>query len=78
MVGWLYTRKHFSTPVPPVLFRCFSRDWRVMDYGVCDLMDLLNEIPDTTVTITRQDAHLVISVPKRGPHTRTDSVLGKI
>ena len=49
-----------------------------MDYGVCDLMDLLNEIPDTTVTITRQDAHLVISVPKRGPHTRTDSVLGKI
>ncbi|CAL8330136.1 unnamed protein product [Lota lota] len=44
---------------------CFSRDWRVIDYGICDLMDLLNEIPDTTVTITRQDTHLVISVPKR-------------
>ncbi|XP_030206425.1 meiosis regulator and mRNA stability factor 1, partial [Gadus morhua] len=44
---------------------CFSRDWRVMDYGVCELMDLLNEMPETTVTLTRQDTHLVISVPKR-------------
>ncbi|KAG7235234.1 hypothetical protein CRUP_010037, partial [Coryphaenoides rupestris] len=37
---------------------CFSRDWRVTDYGVCDLMDLLNEMPDTTVTMTRQDSDL--------------------
>ncbi|XP_020797596.2 meiosis regulator and mRNA stability factor 1 isoform X2 [Boleophthalmus pectinirostris] len=44
---------------------CFSRDWRVIDYGVCDLMDLLNEIPDTTITITHQDPDTVISVPKR-------------
>ncbi|XP_055080088.1 meiosis regulator and mRNA stability factor 1 isoform X3 [Periophthalmus magnuspinnatus] len=44
---------------------CFSRDWRVIDYGVCDLMDLLNEIPDTTITITNQDPDTVISVPKR-------------
>ncbi|XP_074540199.1 meiosis regulator and mRNA stability factor 1 isoform X2 [Halichoeres trimaculatus] len=44
---------------------CFSRDWRVIDYGVCDLMDLLTEIPDTTITITQQDADTVISVPKR-------------
>lgn len=46
--------------------RCFSRDWRVMDYGICDLMDLLTEIPDTTITITHQDTDTVISVPKRG------------
>ncbi|KAK0155151.1 Meiosis regulator and mRNA stability factor 1 [Merluccius polli] len=44
---------------------CFSRDWREIDYGICDLMDLLKEMPDTTVTITRQDTDLVISVPKR-------------
>uniref|UniRef100_A0AAV2LNQ5 Meiosis regulator and mRNA stability factor 1 n=1 Tax=Knipowitschia caucasica TaxID=637954 RepID=A0AAV2LNQ5_KNICA len=44
---------------------CFSRDWRVIDYGVCDLMDLLNEIPDTTITITHQDHDTIISVPKR-------------
>ncbi|KAI3352277.1 hypothetical protein L3Q82_005255 [Scortum barcoo] len=44
---------------------CFSRDWRVVDYGICDLMDLLTEIPDTTITITHQDTDTVISVPKR-------------
>ncbi|KAM4603835.1 meiosis regulator and mRNA stability factor 1 [Polymixia lowei] len=44
---------------------CFSRDWRVIDYGICDLMDLLTEIPDTTITITYQDTDTVISVPKR-------------
>ncbi|KAM7009858.1 meiosis regulator and mRNA stability factor 1 isoform 1-T1 [Tautogolabrus adspersus] len=44
---------------------CFSRDWRVVDYGICDLMDLLTEIPDTTITITHQDKDTVISVPKR-------------
>ncbi|KAM8878375.1 meiosis regulator and mRNA stability factor 1 isoform 1-T2 [Spinachia spinachia] len=44
---------------------CFSRDWRVIDYGICDLMDLLTEIPDTTITITHQDVDTVISVPKR-------------
>ncbi|XP_056136133.1 meiosis regulator and mRNA stability factor 1 isoform X2 [Lampris incognitus] len=44
---------------------CFSRDWRVTDYGICDLMDLLVEIPDTTITITHQDTDTIISVPKR-------------
>ncbi|XP_026789140.3 meiosis regulator and mRNA stability factor 1 isoform X2 [Pangasianodon hypophthalmus] len=44
---------------------CFSRDWRVVDYGMCDLMDLLTEIPDTTITITQQESDTVISVPKR-------------
>ncbi|KAK2919360.1 meiosis regulator and mRNA stability factor 1 isoform X3 [Channa argus] len=44
---------------------CFSRDWRVIDYGMCDVMDLLSEIPDTTITITHQETDTVISVPKR-------------
>ncbi|XP_008278131.1 meiosis arrest female protein 1 homolog isoform X2 [Stegastes partitus] len=44
---------------------CFSRNWRVIDYGICDLMDLLAEIPDTTITITHQATDTVISVPKR-------------
>lgn len=47
-------------------FRCFSRDWRVIDYGICDLMDLLSEIPETTITITDSGTDTVISVPKRG------------
>lgn len=49
-----------------LFFRCFSRNWRVMDYGVCELMDLLTEIPDTTITIVHQDKDTIISVPKRG------------
>ncbi|KAM6939553.1 meiosis regulator and mRNA stability factor 1 [Xenentodon cancila] len=44
---------------------CFSRDFRVNDYGICDLMDLLTEIPDTTITITHHTTDMVISVPKR-------------
>ncbi|XP_034470489.1 meiosis regulator and mRNA stability factor 1 isoform X2 [Hippoglossus hippoglossus] len=44
---------------------CFSRDWSVIDYGICDLMDLLTEIPETTITITQQASETVISVPKR-------------
>ncbi|XP_056122004.1 meiosis regulator and mRNA stability factor 1 isoform X1 [Rhinichthys klamathensis goyatoka] len=44
---------------------CFSRNWQVMDYGMCDLMDLLAEIPDTTITVTQQDCDTLISVPKR-------------
>lgn len=33
---------------------------------MCDLMDLLAEIPDTTITVTQQDCDTLISVPKRG------------
>uniref|UniRef100_A0AAY5EDI1 Meiosis regulator and mRNA stability factor 1 n=1 Tax=Electrophorus electricus TaxID=8005 RepID=A0AAY5EDI1_ELEEL len=44
---------------------CFSRNWQVIDYGMCDLMDLLTEIPDTTITITQQDSDMIISIPKR-------------
>ncbi|XP_062853880.1 meiosis regulator and mRNA stability factor 1 isoform X2 [Trichomycterus rosablanca] len=44
---------------------CFSKDWRVVDYGMCDLMDLLTEIPDTTITVTQQDSDTLISVPKK-------------
>ncbi|XP_057194060.1 meiosis regulator and mRNA stability factor 1 isoform X1 [Triplophysa rosa] len=44
---------------------CFSRNWQVVDYGMCDLMDLLAEIPDTTITISLQESDTLISVPKR-------------
>ncbi|XP_051562525.1 meiosis regulator and mRNA stability factor 1 isoform X6 [Myxocyprinus asiaticus] len=44
---------------------CFSRNWQVVDYGMCDLMDLLAEIPDMTVTVSQQDSDTLISIPKR-------------
>lgn len=37
-------------------------------------MDLLAEIPDTTITITNQTTDMVISVPKRG-QSETDKTL---
>ncbi|MGH0118758.1 UNVERIFIED_CONTAM: hypothetical protein FKN15_062220 [Acipenser sinensis] len=44
---------------------CFSKDWDVTEYGVCELPDLLGEIPDTTVCVTEEDGDIVISIPKR-------------
>ncbi|TRY56306.1 hypothetical protein DNTS_031848 [Danionella cerebrum] len=46
---------------------CFSRDWRVEEYGVCDLMDLLSEIPESTITVSQPDAEedFIISLPCR-------------
>ncbi|XP_072124922.1 meiosis regulator and mRNA stability factor 1 isoform X1 [Mobula birostris] len=44
---------------------CFSKDWDVTEYGVCELADLLSEIPDTTICISKQDEDTVISIPKR-------------
>ncbi|XP_029431876.1 meiosis regulator and mRNA stability factor 1 isoform X2 [Rhinatrema bivittatum] len=44
---------------------CFSRDWDVTEYGVCDLVDILSEIPDTAICVCQQDNETVISIPKR-------------
>ncbi|XP_058013363.1 meiosis regulator and mRNA stability factor 1 isoform X2 [Ahaetulla prasina] len=44
---------------------CFSKDWDVTEYGVCDLVDLISEIPDTTISLSQQDNEMVICIPKR-------------
>ncbi|XP_041062243.1 meiosis regulator and mRNA stability factor 1 isoform X1 [Carcharodon carcharias] len=44
---------------------CFSKDWNVTDYGVCELADLLSEMSDTTICVSQQDDDTVISIPKR-------------
>ncbi|XP_053550508.1 meiosis regulator and mRNA stability factor 1 [Bombina bombina] len=44
---------------------CFSRDWDVTEYGVCELADIVSEIPDTTICLSQQDNEIVISIPKR-------------
>ncbi|KAG8145599.1 hypothetical protein E2320_012115 [Naja naja] len=33
---------------------CFSKDWDVTEYGVCELVDLISEIPNTTISLTYQ------------------------
>ncbi|XP_042336707.1 meiosis regulator and mRNA stability factor 1 isoform X5 [Sceloporus undulatus] len=44
---------------------CFSKDWDVTEYGVCELVDLISEIPDTTICLCQQDNEMVICIPKR-------------
>ncbi|OXB68859.1 hypothetical protein ASZ78_002274 [Callipepla squamata] len=44
---------------------CFSKDWDVTEYGVCELADIISEIPDTTVCLSQQDNEMVICIPKR-------------
>ncbi|NXW66857.1 MARF1 factor, partial [Eurystomus gularis] len=44
---------------------CFSKDWDVTEYGVCDLADIISEIPDTTICLSQQDNEMVICIPKR-------------
>ncbi|CAH2306993.1 meiosis arrest female 1 homolog isoform X1 [Pelobates cultripes] len=44
---------------------CFSRDWDVTEYGVCELSDIVSEIPDTTICVSQQDNDFIISIPKR-------------
>ncbi|KAM5199007.1 meiosis regulator and mRNA stability factor 1 isoform 3-T3 [Hipposideros larvatus] len=44
---------------------CFSKDWKVTEYGVCELMDILSEIPDTTICLSQQENETVICMPKR-------------
>uniref|UniRef100_A0ACB8FL76 Meiosis regulator and mRNA stability factor 1 n=2 Tax=Sphaerodactylus townsendi TaxID=933632 RepID=A0ACB8FL76_9SAUR len=44
---------------------CFSKDWDVTEYGVCELADLISEIPDKTICLYQQDNEMVICIPKR-------------
>ncbi|XP_058537181.1 meiosis regulator and mRNA stability factor 1 isoform X2 [Ochotona princeps] len=44
---------------------CFSKDWDVTEYGVCELTDIISEIPDTTICLSQQDNETVIRIPKR-------------
>ncbi|XP_004471931.1 meiosis regulator and mRNA stability factor 1 isoform X12 [Dasypus novemcinctus] len=44
---------------------CFSKDWNVTEYGVCELTDIISEIPDTTICLSHHDNEMVICIPKR-------------
>ena len=42
-----------------------SRTFKICDYGVCDLEDLLLEISETSVVLTTIDDELMVAIPKR-------------
>ncbi|XP_069692388.1 meiosis regulator and mRNA stability factor 1 isoform X2 [Periplaneta americana] len=50
---------------PTVYQRVLSRPWDIVDYGVCELKDILGEVSENTVVVTEQNGDVIISIPKR-------------
>ena len=50
----------------PIIYqKVLSRPWDVVDYGVCEMQDLLLEVSENTVVMSVRDSDVVISIPKR-------------
>ncbi|XP_030847360.1 meiosis regulator and mRNA stability factor 1-like [Strongylocentrotus purpuratus] len=49
----------------PAFQRCLGRPWETADYGICDIQDLLFDLPENWVTIEWDGDNTVISIPKR-------------
>ena len=45
--------------------RDLLRTFKICDYGVCDLEDLLLEISETSVVLTTIEDELMVAIPKR-------------
>ncbi|XP_050703178.1 meiosis regulator and mRNA stability factor 1-like isoform X2 [Eriocheir sinensis] len=50
---------------PSAYEKIMTRQWNVVDYGVCDIEDLLTEVGETTVIVTRSGAEVTVAIPKR-------------
>ncbi|XP_047474439.1 meiosis regulator and mRNA stability factor 1-like isoform X2 [Penaeus chinensis] len=50
---------------PAAYEKALTRTWNVIDYGVCDVEDLLTEVSETTVIVTRSGTETTIAIPKR-------------
>uniref|UniRef100_T1JDT7 Meiosis regulator and mRNA stability factor 1 n=1 Tax=Strigamia maritima TaxID=126957 RepID=T1JDT7_STRMM len=45
--------------------KCFSKDFKITNYGVCELNDLLDELTEHTIVVTGSDNESMISIPRR-------------
>lgn len=45
--------------------RCMSKTFNAVEYGLCNLEDLLDEVPEHTVVFNKSPNSTVISIPKR-------------
>lgn len=50
---------------PSAYEKVLNRQWNVVDYGVCDIEDLLTEVGETTVLVTRSGTEVTVAIPKR-------------
>lgn len=50
---------------PPAYEKAISKPFNPVEYGLCSLEDLLEDVPENTVVISKSFDHIVISIPKR-------------
>ncbi|XP_011141552.1 meiosis regulator and mRNA stability factor 1 isoform X1 [Harpegnathos saltator] len=51
---------------PTVYSRVIAKPWDIVDYGVCDIDDILGEVSENTVVVTSLDSgDKMIAIPKR-------------
>lgn len=44
---------------------------------MCELADIISEIPDTTICLSQQDNEMVICIPKRGMSMKLSCAVSK-
>ncbi|KAG0718693.1 Meiosis regulator and mRNA stability factor 1 [Chionoecetes opilio] len=50
---------------PSAYEKIVNRQWNVVDYGVCDIEDLLAEVCENTVIVSRSGTEVTVGIPKR-------------
>nr|CAD7455881.1 unnamed protein product [Timema tahoe] len=50
---------------PKAYQRVLNKPWDIVDYGVCEMEDLLSELPENSVVVFQQENDVAISIPKR-------------
>lgn len=50
---------------PGAYERSLSKPFNAVEYGLCDLNDLLEELPENTVVINKSVDPVVVAIPKR-------------
>lgn len=49
-----------------MIYSFIAKPWDIVDYGVCDIEDILNEIPKNTIVVTIINGRdKMIAIPKR-------------
>ena len=59
------TKQALVSVVPTLIARVLEKPFNICEYGVCDLMDILMEIPAMSVEMTTVEDNLVVLIPKK-------------
>lgn len=53
------------TDFPSAYEKVMNKSFNAVEYGLCTFEDLLQEVPDNTIVVSRNDEGINIAVPKR-------------